>query len=288
MATTHRYELLVAPGDRDVASARLWAAGAVGVWEPPGRVVAWFDHADVVLPDPLVGGTWSLEPDRDWQAEWKATIVPVHAGRFAVVPTWLADTHIPADDETTLVLDPGRAFGSGHHATTTLCLEALDALDRAGRLAGRTVADIGCGSGILAIAAAARGARAAGTDIDADAITVSRENATRNDVEVALVQGSVAAATELLGGPADLVVANLITDTVVQLAGELVAATAPGGTLIVSGVASQRADRARDALTAGGAELDPPRERDGWVVLTGRRAGEPGGAVGGPSATLHP
>lgn len=287
MPATHRYELGdIAPVEREAAPARLWAAGALGVWEPPGRLVAWFD-APRDLPDAIAGGTWSPEPDRDWQAEWKATIAPVTAGRFVVVPTWLADDHVAEPGQLALVLDPGRAFGSGHHATTTLCLEALDHLDRSGRLAGRTVADVGCGTGILALGAAMLGARAVGTDLDVDAVAVSRENATRLGYDVTFAAGSVAEATALVGGPAEVVVANLITDTVLALADALVATVAPGGDLIVSGVTAGRADRVTEALTMAGATMDPARERDGWVVLTGRRAGTPGGDDTLPSATLR-
>lgn len=287
MPPTYRYELAVAPEERDRASARLWVAGALGVWEQPERLVAWFaaDVAadDLVLPPPIDGGRWSVEPDRDWQAEWKATIRPAHAGRFAVVPTWLAEDHRRAEEETTLVLDPGRAFGSGHHATTTLCLEELDRRE----LAGHTVVDVGCGSGILAIAAATRGARVVGTDLDPDAVTVSEGNAARNGVSVRFARGSADEAVELLGGPADLVVANLVTDTLVALAEALVAATAPGGDLVVSGIAQERGERVATALHSAGLRDVSSRGRDGWVALTGHRPAGPGGAAGGSSATLR-
>ncbi|MTV24864.1 50S ribosomal protein L11 methyltransferase [Nitriliruptoraceae bacterium ZYF776] len=263
---THRYALSVHPEDAEVVAAELWAAGALGVWERPGELVAWFVARDVDVPP---GGTFELEADRDWQAEWKATIQPVRAGRIAVVPTWRVEEHTPLDGEVTLVLDPGRAFGSGHHATTTLCLEALAERD----LAGRTVADVGCGSGVLAIAAARLGARAVGSDVDPDAVEVTAENAARNDVAVPAAVGSVAAALELLdGAPADVVVANLVTDTVVALAGELVAACATDGTLVVSGIAAERTERATDALVAAGAEVADVRERDGWIAVVAHPA----------------
>jgi ribosomal protein L11 methyltransferase len=239
------------------------------VWEQPGQLVAWFPTRDVDgLP---AGGTFTDEPDRDWQAEWKATIAPVLAGRFAVVPTWLADEHEPAPGETTIVLDPGQAFGSGHHATTAQCLELLDELDAEASLDGRAVADVGCGSGVLAIAAAMLGARAVGTDIDPDAVAVTRRNAAANGVEVATAAGSVAAALELLGDDAEVVLANLVTDTVAELAPELVAAIGDGGTLIVSGIAADRRRRATDPLREAGLHIEDERERDGWVALRGRR-----------------
>jgi ribosomal protein L11 methyltransferase len=255
-ADTHRFVLPVEAAEREGAAGRLLALGAHGVWERPGEVVAWFDDRDVEVPS---GGRWELEPDRDWQAEWKASVRPVHAGRVAVVPTWLVDEHRPAPDELTLVLDPGRAFGSGHHATTCLCLQLLDELD----LAGRTVADVGCGSGVLAIAAARRGAAAVAVDVDAAAVEVTGENAARNGVDLDVRHGSV----EVLDGPVDVVVANLLTDTVADLASAL---TAAGETLILSGITAERRDVALDALRAAGAHLEETRERDGWIAVRAR------------------
>jgi ribosomal protein L11 methyltransferase len=255
-ADTHRFVLPVEVADREVTAARLLALGALGIWERGGELVAWFGER---RPDVPADGRWELEPDRDWQAEWKADLRPVHAGRFAIVPTWLADEHEPGDEELTLVLDPGRAFGSGHHATTTLCLELLDELD----LAGRRVADVGCGSGVLAIAAARRGAEVVAVDVDAAAVEVTRENAARNGVELDVRHGSV----EVLDGPVDLVVANLLTDTVTALAVELAAA---GDAIIVSGITAERQHVALDALRDL-VVLEPPRERDGWIAARGRR-----------------
>ena len=246
----------VAAGSAEVVAARLWAAGAIGVWERNGSLVAWFRRETRDVPP---GGSWSLEVDRDWQAEWKATIAPVRAGAIVVVPTWLAATHAPEEGDLTLVLDPGRAFGSGHHATTTMCLELLDEQE----LAGLRVADVGCGSGILGIAAARRGASVVGVDIDPEAVATTQENASRNGVTVDARVGSV----DALPSPAEVVVANLVTDVVVTLAEELAAACRR--TLIVSGIAAERRSRAAEALAAVGVTIIEARERDGWVALRG-------------------
>jgi ribosomal protein L11 methyltransferase len=257
MPEHQRYELPVEPDEVELRSAQLWLAGALGCWQQPGTLTAWFAGRDAPVPS---GGRWHTEPDRDWQAEWKATIGPVRAGRIVVVPSWLADEHEAGVDELTLVLDPGRAFGSGHHATTTLCLELLDELE----LAGREVADVGCGTGILAIAAAARGAQVVAVDIDPEAVDVTRENAHRNGVGVDVRVGSV----EQVGHPTEVVVANLVTDVSVASARELVAATTT--TFIASGIALERRDRAVAALEEAGLRVEEVRDRDGWIALRGR------------------
>ena len=254
---TARYELPVDPGDAEIAAARLWAAGAMGVWERPGALVAWFGERTDLAPG---AGSWTVEPDHDWQGAWKATIQPVRAGRFAIVPSWLVDEHEPADDEITLVLDPGRAFGSGHHATTTLCLELLEAIDADTGLAGRRVADIGCGTGVLGIAAAAKGARVDAVDIDPVAVRVTEENAARNRVRLQVHTGSVG----VLDTAADVVVANLVSDVIIALADDLVAATA--GDLVVSGISRERGEDVLGVLLDAGCALVERRERDGWVA----------------------
>lgn len=251
---TYRYHLPVDPDQAEIAAAQLWAAGALGVLEHPDELVAWFVSAEAATP---TGGVWAFEPDCDWQAAWKATLHPVRAGAFMVVPSWLADTHTAEPGDVTLVLDPGRAFGSGHHATTALCLEMLDAE----HLDGRTVADIGSGSGILSIAAAMRGARVVAVDLDPEAIAVTRENAARNGITLDARLGSV----EVLDAPVGIVVANLVTDVILPLLPRLVAACR--SCLILSGIGVGRADEVAAVLEANGATVTDRRERDGWTAL---------------------
>lgn len=257
---TYRYHLPSDAADVEVLAARLWAAGALGILEHPDELVAWFSCAAAPVPP---GGSWAFEPDRDWQAAWKATIHPVRAGSFIVVPTWRVDDHAEHAGDTTVVLDPGRAFGSGHHATTAMCLQALDDLE----LFGRRVADVGCGSGILSIAAALRGAHVVAVDVDPDAIAVTANNAARNGVSVETRLGSI----EQVRTPADVVVANLVTDVLVELAPALVERTA--GTLVLGGIASERSEEVAAALRATGVDLDlaPPQHRGGWACLQARR-----------------
>jgi len=254
MSPTHRYTVAIA-GDPEVEAAHLSAAGALGVWERPDDLVAWFD-----APRDLgTGGSWEVEDDRDWNAEWKASLTAVHVGPLTIVPSWLADTH--TDDA--IVIDPGMAFGTGHHATTVMCIEALIRTVTP----GTTVLDVGTGSGILAIAAARLGAaRVVAVDIDPDAVAVATANARDNRVtiDVRLGAGPV-------DGPADVVVANLSTATLVNAAPALCGALARGGALIASGTAVEHAAEVVAALGSAGIEANVADTRDGWALVSGTR-----------------
>lgn len=238
-------------------AASLWTAGAVGVWERDDELVAWFPSRDVDVPP---RGRWEHEPDRDWTADWKAGLEPVTVGAVTVAPSWLAGGGRSGGDggSTTVVIDPGMAFGTGHHATTRLCLAELQ---RVG-VAERRVLDVGTGSGVLAIAAALLGASAvAGVDTDPDAVRVARENADRNGVRLELRTGSVGAVER----PCDVVVANLVTDTILALAADLLAATAD--VLITSGISRGRAAQVADRFHELGAATHTTVEGD-WAAVT--------------------
>jgi ribosomal protein L11 methyltransferase len=266
---TVRYDLPLTDGDdREIVAARLWLLGAVGVQELPDGLVGWFDQRVEEVPP---GGTWTTEPHRDWLASWRAGLAPVRAGRVVVVPSWLVDDHASSGDDVTIVLDPGISFGSGHHATTQLCIEALQ-----GHLAdGASVLDVGCGTGVLAIVAALLGAgRVEAVDVDPDAVRATQRNAAANDVAVAARPGSVEAAS----APASVVLANLLTPTLHALAERLLAATTPGGTVIASGVASERADDVVASFAAVGGTCVERADRDGWAMLVIRSATSTGEA----------
>jgi ribosomal protein L11 methyltransferase len=202
--------------------------------------------------------------DVDWVRTTQAQFQPTRiSDRLWIVPTW----HVPPDPRAIAVrLDPGVAFGTGTHPTTRLCLEWLDANLRR----GDTVLDYGCGSGILAIAAAKLGAGlVAGTDIDPQALQSARANSVANEVVARYTD------PDSLGAAAyDVVLANILSNPLKLLAPALLARVAPGGALVLSGVLERQADevvaayRAADArvpLTVAGAE-------EGWVCLAGRRA----------------
>lgn len=202
--------------------------------------------------------------DRNWTRAWMDRFGPMRFGtRLRIHPSHIADVEDDAD-AVIVRLDPGLAFGTGTHPTTALCLEWLDSLD----LAGREVIDFGCGSGVLAIASLALGARhAIGVDNDPQALAASRDNAGRNGVAERL---ELFSADDFIGAPADVVVANILAGPLVALATRLTGLVRPGGLIALSGIlAGQREDVScayRDRFD----EIDWV-ERDGWLRICGRR-----------------
>ena len=207
--------------------------------------------------------------EADWANAWKRHFPVLRLGRRLVIrPSWRR--HRAVVDEVVIALDPGLAFGTGLHPTTRLCLVGIERLADAGRLAGANVLDVGCGSGILAIAAARFAAASVlGLDIDPIAVEATTANARRNRVarRVRAREGSLP--TE--GGPFDLVVANLIAGLLVRLAARLHAATAPGGRLLVSGIYVDREPEVRRALAAAGFHVIGRDAEGDWVALEAER-----------------
>ena len=202
--------------------------------------------------------------EEDWAHAWKQYFKPQRIGRRLVVkPSWEEFAAQPED--LILEMDPGMAFGTGLHATTRLCLRALEEIVTP----GARVADVGTGSGILAVAAIRLGAaRVEATDNDPLAVDIARQNAARNGVDDRI---TVAEATQPPTGPFDIVVANILPDVILGMADSLVAATRPGGTLIVSGIIEPRADEVRAGLTERGLSvLESPIEGE-WVAIVAQR-----------------
>jgi ribosomal protein L11 methyltransferase len=188
---------------------------------------------------------------------------PMAFGRRLWIYPWNIEP--PADDDVVVVrLDPGLAFGSGTHPTTALCLEWLDGLD----LAGKSVTDYGCGSGILAIAALKLGAaRAVGVDNDPQALLASRDNAERNGVSGRL---ALYLPEDHVVEPAEVFVANILAGPLGELAPTFAAAARPGAPFAISGILDGQQD---DLLQRYAAWFDELRTdiRDGWVRIGGRR-----------------
>ncbi len=202
--------------------------------------------------------------DRDWVRETQAQFEPIPVGRrLIVVPSWHRDAVAARDDgRVDLIIDPGLAFGTGSHPTTRMCLEWLDEAD----LAGRRVIDYGCGSGILAIAAARLGAvESIGIDIDPQALQSAAENARVNRVAL-----DVRSSSEALPAPADIVIANILSSPLKLLAPMLGALVAPDGYLVLSGVLERQIAEVADCYDPA-LNVRSWRTCDGWACLVGRR-----------------
>jgi ribosomal protein L11 methyltransferase len=200
--------------------------------------------------------------DQAWERVWLQDFRPMQFGRRLWICPGGQDAGAP--DAIRIELDPGLAFGTGTHPTTALCLEWLDGQS----LAGRQVVDYGCGSGILAIAAAKLGAaRVFAVDIDPQAVIATRENAARNHVADRL---NISTEPRLAPRGADVLIANILAGPLVELAPSFAAALRPQGGLALSGLLSAQSDSVTAAYRPC-FDIDTSTERDGWVLLGGRR-----------------
>ncbi len=254
--------------------------GDTPLWEPPvGETPLWdairvtglfpLDADRVALRQtlmlmPLVEVPELTELEEQvWERAWMDRFAPMRFGeQLWIVPTG----HEPPDPDATLIrLDPGLAFGTGTHATTHLCLAWLDGQD----LKGQEVIDFGCGSGILAIAAALQGARSVlAIDYDPQAVTATRTNAERNELSDRI---EARAGDTPAGLSADLVIANILAPILTRLAPQLVASLRPAARLIMTGVLQEQAADLIDAFAAEGLVVHIAAQRKGWVLLEGRR-----------------
>ncbi|MEO6270779.1 MAG: 50S ribosomal protein L11 methyltransferase [Lautropia sp.] len=215
--------------------------------------------------------TVSVIQEQDWVRATQSQFTPIPIGeRLLVVPSWhLAQLPAEQSGRVALIIDPGLAFGTGSHPTTRMCLEWLEQAD----LAGKRVIDYGCGSGILAIAATKLGAaRAIGIDIDPQALASAKQNAQVNQVELELQSSA-----DPLPPPADIVVANILSNPLKLLAPMLASLVAPGGALVLSGVLERQIEEV-SVFYDESVAVAPWRTQDGWVCLAGKRAVD-GGAV---------
>ena len=209
--------------------------------------------------------------DADWENNWKQYYKPMEIGeRLLVIPQW---EEADCGNRVPLILDPGLTFGTGSHATTQLCLTALEKAVRG----GEKVLDLGCGSGILSIAALKLGAASAvAVDIDDKCLDVAYENAALNGigkdvytVKVGDVLGDEAMRAEL-GGGYDIVLANIVADVIIGLAPMVHSLLAPGGLFLCSGIIDDRAEEVAEHLRQAGLEIVTTRSADGWFAYTCR------------------
>ena len=219
--------------------------------------------------------TWQAQADEDWSLSWKQHWQADPVGeRLLVLPAWLP---CPEEHRERLVIriDPGSAFGTGSHPTTRLCLEGLERLaTERGGLAGLRVADLGCGSGLLGLAALRLGAASAcGADTDSLAVRATTDNAALNDLPLPVALGSVEALAQLLEGrPADLLLCNILAPVIEALAPDFARVLAPSGIGLLSGLLVDQVPTLERARAAAGWQAELSARRDPWGLMTICRA----------------
>ena len=234
-----------------------------------GKIDALMNHLDRLpefgLPALVEGLTLRYAEDEDWANAWKQYFKPIKLGkRLVIKPSW--EDYAAQNDELIIELDPGMAFGTGAHPTTQLCLRAMELLVKPGMV----VADIGTGSGILALAAARLGAtKVFATDIDPLPRTIARENIAHNQLQntIHLMEMDD---FDFMAHGCDVVIANIIANTIIELAPEIAARVKPNGIFIASGIVEEHHDTVKDALAAVGLNLLQTLREDIWVCLVAR------------------
>jgi ribosomal protein L11 methyltransferase len=251
---------------RDDVLAALFDAGAEGVQELPGTLVTHalglddasrLERAALGVAGDVVVETEPLQA-ADWSERWKEALTTQRVGQLTIAPTWLASGLDPA---TTIVIEPGMAFGTGDHATTRSVMSLLQDVVRR----GDHVADLGAGSAVLAIAAAKLGAaRVVAIELDPDAIENAEENVRRNGVadRVTIVEGNAASLLPLVA-PVRVVTANIISSVLIELLPVIEASLGAGGCAILSGI-----------LTAERPMMVGELHRTGWCVTAELEEGE--------------
>ena len=242
----------------------LWEIGAYFEEAPDEVALALLAKAHGAKPFVI-----SELPEVDWVAKVRRDLTPVVAGRFFVYGSHDADK-VPEECEP-LLIEAAMAFGTGHHGTTQGCLKALDRLAHTG-FVGRSVLDLGCGTAVLAMAAARiwPGVMLA-SDIDAVAVEVANANVTANALEgrVECIEAEGLEHPRLsAAAPYDLVFANILKGPLILLAPGITAALTPGGKVILSGILNEQADEVRDVYCALGNSLEHREEIGDWTTLT--------------------
>jgi ribosomal protein L11 methyltransferase len=221
---------------------------------------------------PIPAPIYKQIADQNWMEAWKQHYKPILIGkRLVILPAWMDS---PDPNRVVIRIDPGMAFGTGTHPTTQLCLELMEAAIGVGGPPPPRVIDVGCGSGILSIAAIKLGAGSAlGVDIDPGSIQNSRENADANQVGDDLILG-LGSVQEILDGKfafnkAPLVVANILAPVIIRLldAG-LVGLIEANGAIILSGILQEQAPGVIEAAQAKGLKLNNRRQMGDWVALS--------------------
>ncbi len=230
------------------------------------------DHGDFNVQPPTI----SMVRQEDWATSWKQHFHTSPIGRRLVLkPSW--EEFAASDEQVVIEIDPGMAFGTGTHATTRLCLEALERIfDGIPPLAMNLTAtrpevlDVGTGSGVLAIAARKLGAgRIVAVDIDSEAVQVARDNLDNNRVTSDLEVSTTSLA--LIEGTFSIVLANILAEDLIRMAPDLASHLLPGGLLILSGILTEREQGVMAACTSCGLRLEEATHQEEWACLVYRR-----------------
>jgi ribosomal protein L11 methyltransferase len=314
-------ELVVDPDSVEWVSAELFELGCTGIEETmvgllqtPQRYDSGGDSVDLsnkialragfpsetiaaeaeAALDPAWLGRFEVIVGDDWLDAWRDHFEPVRVGRIVIAPSWRADdpdvVHHPVmvgagSDDIVIWLDPGRSFGTGGHASTRLALSAMQRHE----LVGQQVLDVGCGSGVLMIAAVALGASSAhGVDVESAALAVTMENAQRHGVADRVSVGHNLGSDEALVYP--MVVANILAPVLIELAPQIVARVASHGVLILAGLIAPQVDSVVAAFTAADPALGLAHvDEDGeWRGLTLQRATAPTVSPDEPGTLAQP
>ncbi len=277
-----RLALSFAPENEDLVTGLLFLHTPWG-WEDDGlkdglrRLTVHFDRPEqsaeteaalqAACPEMILESA-SVD-NADWTSAWKKYFTPIPIGsRFVVLPAWLKNEPCAAQS---ILIEPKMAFGTGHHQTTALCLEALDRLATDGVLkAGQSFLDLGTGSGILGIAAVKLGLAGQGVDIDPVAVDNACENAVLNAVEGAFAP-SVGSITDIPGERRfDCILANILANPLVDMAEDICARLARPGVLILSGILREQADRVVQAYVGQGLAAPHVSHSGEWTSLVFR------------------
>jgi len=269
----HRHAVQHAPERPDHKQLLLWLPKPEWPEEERGQLLASLVPLAEPFGIPLPEGRWDDVADEDWSLSWKQHWQPDPVGHgLLILPAWL---EVPEEHADRLVIrmDPGSAFGTGSHPTTRLCLEALEESPPQGSL----VADLGCGSGVLGLAALGLGAEAVvASDTDSLAVRATADNRglnRRSDAELAVALGSVDALERLLDGRrADLLLCNILAPVIEALAPGFEALVAPDGRALLSGLLVDQAPRLKQVLGELGWTVTAEAAQGRWGLLEIRRA----------------
>jgi ribosomal protein L11 methyltransferase len=273
----HQFTITVPNLFKDAVVRRLMTIGSLGVIDRKDGIVAYFPdsvplktvQSELEIVQAILTGAGAplvlnvehaILPDRDWNASWKKTFKPLDVGeRFTILPPW----EKPRPGRTNLVIEPGMAFGTGHHETTRSCLLLMEKYSA--QVSRQRFLDLGTGTGLLALAAVHLGFQeVVGADFDPLAISAARKNAGLNGVKtLTLIEGGI----EEAGSDYDMIAANLISGTLVELAGGIAERMRSGAVAILSGILKGQEGEVTEAFENAGCRFREKLVDGKWVSL---------------------